>query len=407
MQDMKKLHLLSIILLAGLWMLAACHNEKIDYSINQSGQVDLASIVLDPQTEPVVSVSRVTAEKESFIVGIYTEQDERVQEWTYSEMPDVFTLKVGKYRIKAHAPQTEGAAFDTPYCAGESGLLEITKDNLTKVGEVKCTLQNIKVTLKYSDALKAQLGESFRATVSVGQERLEYTRDETRSGFFHGQAGENTVDVVLSGEIEGAEIEPIHKSYSGLALGTELVLTLNWQGVNGDPGTGGSVSTPDNGIAISGECVTVNESADILPDEDEILDFGDPKIEGEGFDISQPVTDLNQPVVVLLSAPEGIAHVWVQITSDNESFAGVVAEMFGTEPFDLAYPGGLKETLKGLQLPVEEEVINQQLVRFDVSQFIPLLKGEFAGMHRFNLTVEDTTGKQVKATLSVDSRNAQ
>lgn len=134
-------------------------------------------------------------------------------------------------------PADRGAAFDTPYCAGESGLFEITKDNLTKVGEVKCTLQNIKVTLKYSDALKAQLGESFRATVSVGQERLEYTRDETRSGFFHGQAGENTVDVVLSGEIEGAEIEPIHKSYSGLALGTELVLTLNWQGVNGDPGT--------------------------------------------------------------------------------------------------------------------------------------------------------------------------
>ncbi len=105
-------------------------------------------------------------------------------------------------------------------------------------------------------------------------------------------------------------------------------------------------------------------------------------------------------------APEGIAHVKVEIASENETFAGVIQEMFGG-PFDLAYPGALEETLKGLKLPVSEQVINQQLVKFDVTEFMPLLKGEFAGIHRFIIEVVDNNNSSVKATLTVDSTNAK
>ena len=40
--------------------------------------------------------------------------------------------------------------------------------------------------------------------------------------------------------------------------------------------------------------------------------------------MSQPVTDLSQEVVVDLLAPEGAAHVFVEITSDNAEFSGVL-----------------------------------------------------------------------------------
>ena len=142
------------------------------------------------------------------------------------------------------------------------------------------------------------------------------------------------------------------------------------------------------------------------------MDFGKPAIEGDGFDLSQPVivTNSNQEevkVVVNLMAPEGIAHVNVEIASENEKFAGIIQGMFGSRPFDLAYPGALEEDLKGLGLPVSEQVINQQLVKFDVTEFMPLLKGEFAGIHRFIIEVVDNNSSSVKATLTVDSTNAK
>ncbi len=152
--------------------------------------------------------------------------------------------------------------------------------------------------------------------------------------------------------------------------------------------------------------VTNLKTGAVLPEEDEILDFGKPAIEGDGFDLSQPVTNLNQKVVVNLMAPDGSAHVKVEIASENETFAGVIQEMFGG-PFDLADPGALEEKLKELGLPVSEQVINQQLVKFDVTKFMPFLKGDFAGIHRFIIEVVDNNNSSVKATLTVDSTNAK
>ena len=154
----------------------------------------------------------------------------------------------------AHAPVTEGAAFDTPYCEGESKVFEITQDNLTDVGEVACTLHNVKVTINYADNLKPLLGDDAKVTVKIGSESLEYGKDETRSGFFH-CTETNTVDVIFSGTVDGVA-ENVTKSYTGVALGTELIVTYNLiDAVFVDPGTGGSASV--NGLKLDATCTSV------------------------------------------------------------------------------------------------------------------------------------------------------
>lgn len=75
-------------------------------------------------------------------------------------------------------------------------MFEITQDNLTDVGEVACTLHNVKVTINYADNLKSLLGDDVKVTVKIGSESLEYGKDETRSGFFH-CTETNTVDVIF------------------------------------------------------------------------------------------------------------------------------------------------------------------------------------------------------------------
>lgn len=391
------LSLFAVILLA-----TACHSEKVNYEIKQEGQLNLSSLLLTPNTDPLVTESRVAAELNDYIVEVYTEGGELVSSWKYSEMPEVYTLKTGKYKIVAHAPVTEGAAFDTAYCEGESKVFEITQDNLTDVGEVTCTLHNVKVTVKYADNLKPLLGDDVKVTVKIGAESLEYGKNETRSGFFH-CAEMNTVDVIFSGTVDGVA-ENVTKSYTNVALGTELIVTYNLiDAVFVDPGTGGNASV--NGLKLDVTCTPVTIEGAVRPGEDEILDFGLPSIEGEGFDLSQPVTDLTQKVVVDLLAPEGVAHVFVEITSDNADFSGVIAQMFPQNPFDLAEPGEAEENLNNLDLPIKDAVIGQQKVIFDVTQFVGLLGG-FPGVHQFKLTVEDVNGEKAEATLTIDSSNA-
>lgn len=402
---MKRLQLISLTVLSMLIALTACHSEKVSFQMDTFGQLKLSSMQVTADTEPLVTASRVSADIKDYLITVYAADGGKLQEWKYAEMPEIFTLKTGTYKLVAHAPEVTDAAFDTPYCASDEKSFEIRQDEITEIGEVKCTLHNVKVTVKYEDKLMALLGDDVKVTVKVGEEKLEYTKDETKSGFFHGKAGNNVVDVVFQGSVEGEPVS-ITRSYAEIALGTELIVTYKYkESVTGiDPGTGGSFHAP--GISVDEKLIAVNETGAVLPEEDEILDFGKPAIEGDGFDLSQPVTNLNQKVVVNLMAPDGIAHVKVEIASENETFAGVIQEMFGG-PFDLADPGALEEDLKGLGLPVSEQVINQQLVKFDVSQFMPLLTGDFAGIHRFIIEVVDNNSSSVKATLTVDSTNAK
>lgn len=402
---MKRLQLISLTVLSMLIALTACHSEKVSFQMDTFGQLKLSSMQVTADTEPLVTASRVSADIKDYLITVYAADGGKLQEWKYAEMPEIFTLKTGTYKLVAHAPEVTGAAFDTPYCASAEESFEIRQDEITEIGEVKCTLHNVKVTVKYEDKLMALLGDDVKVTVKVGEEKLEYTKDETKSGFFHGKAENNVVDVTFQGSVEGEPVS-ITRSYAEIALGTELIVTYKYkESVTGiDPGTGGSFHAP--GISVDEKLIAVNETGAVLPEEDEILDFGKPAIEGDGFDLSQPVTNLNQKVVVNLMAPDGIAHVKVEIASENETFAGVIQKMFGG-PFDLAYPGTLEETLKGLKLPVSEQVINQQLVKFDVTEFMPLLKGEFAGIHRFIIEVVDNNNSSIKATLTVDSTNAK
>lgn len=403
---MKSLQQIQFILLVVLIALTACHSEKVSFQMDIFGQLKLSSMQVTADTEPLVTASRVSADIKDYLITVYAADGGKLQEWKYAEMPEIFTLKTGTYKLVAHAPEVTDAAFDTPYCASAEKSFGIRQDEITEIGEVKCTLHNVKVTVKYEDKLMALLGDDVKVTVKVGEEKLEYTKDETKSGFFHGKAENNVVDVTFQGSVEGEPVS-ITKSYAEIALGTELIVTYKYkESVTGiDPGTGGSFHAP--GISVDEKLIAVNETGAVLPEEDEILDFGKPAIEGDGFDLSQPVTNLNQKVVVNLMAPEGIAHVKVEIASENEKFAGIIQGMFGSRPFDLADPGALEEDLKGLGLPVSEQVINQQLVKFDVTKFMPLLKGDFAGIHRFIIEVVDNNNSSVKATLTVDSTNAK
>ena len=408
---MKKLFFTLTVLLSSIMIFSSCHSEKMNLSVTGTGQVKLSSMQMTYNTEPLITVSRATEDLNNYVVGIYKSADNSlVQEWKYSEMPEIFTLDAGDYKLVAHSQDVEGAQFDAPYCYGESSVFTIVKDKIVDAGAVSCTLKNVKVTIKYSDDLKPLLSEDTQVTVTLGDESLAYTADETRSGYFHCKATDNVVGVRFEGKVDG-ESEPttITTSYTVLE-GTELIVNYDLVSASYvDPGTGGIV--PAMKLKISDEVLTAELQGSVLPEDDEILDFGKPSIEGVGFDIKQPITVNPGTLQVNLMAPEGMQHVYVEITSDNEGFLSAASTVFGgATSFDLAEPATeeIKNALINLKFPVGEEIINNKgVVLFDISPFVGLLfESTFAGKHSFKIRVVDSYDDTAEEELIIDSTSS-
>lgn len=408
---MKKLFFTLTVLLSSIMIFSSCHSEKMNLSVTGTGQVKLSSMEMTYNTEPMVTVSRAAEDLNNYVVGIYKSADNSlVQEWKYSEMPEIFTLDAGDYKLVAHSQDVEGAQFDAPYCYGESSVFTIVKDKIVDAGTVSCALKNVKVTIKYSDDLKPLLSEDTQVTVTLGDESLAYTADETRSGYFHCKATDNVVGVRFEGKVDGeSEPTPITTSYTVIE-GTELIVNYDLVSASYvDPGTGGIV--PAMKLKISDEVLTAELQGSVLPEDDEILDFGKPSIEGVGFDIKQPITVNPGTLQVNLMAPEGMQHVYVEITSDNEGFLSAASAVFGgATSFDLAEPATeeIKNALINLNFPVGENIINNKgIVLFDISPFVGLLfESTFAGKHSFKIKVVDSYDDTAEEELIIDSTSS-
>lgn len=413
---MRQINYIVYLLAVCLLVLSACDRENLDFgnAPDTYGKVSLASMKLSVNVNSTPSSRIATVDASNYIVGIYrADNGTLISEWKYSEMPEIFLLKVGKYKVIAHAPNTDEAIFDEPYCRGEKSF-EILKDQVTNIESVQCTLSCIMVDIQYEEAFRNLLGDEVNIKVIVGKESLNFSKDEARSGYFHAASTGNVVDVNFVGTIDGEDNVKITRSYSGIELGSQLTITYSLKDADGDPGTGGSSNIA---LKVDTRCDVVTLDGSVLPNKEPgIEDFpsdgggeepGDdgPIVSGVGFDIKKPQRipeDLSGDVIVNLAAPGGMQKVEVMIISDNEEFAGLVVGIFESNSFDLAHPASetQKEMLKTLNFPIENEIINQKNVNFDLTEFMAPLSG-FTGTHQFRIKITDTNGAMASEALTL------
>ena len=105
---MKKIiHPTYLLLTVLIILMSACDRENMDFGkeSNDYGQVNLASMGLSVNVNATPVSRAETVDPSNYIVGIYNAEDETlVSEWKYSELPEIFQLKEGKYKEIAHAP---------------------------------------------------------------------------------------------------------------------------------------------------------------------------------------------------------------------------------------------------------------------------------------------------------------
>lgn len=433
---MKNIFLICLTLMAVLFTFSACHSEKMETGATDvTGQLSLASMKMevDLKVDTVAyPQSRAGVDVSNFLLTIKNSQGEQVEQYTYSEMPEIISLPVGTYTVVASSAEAATNGFDVPFYTGSTEQFTIKENELTEVSALTCRLANVMISVEYDEELRKLMGEDVVTTVKIGDNSLDIPSSETRKAYLIAPASAGSMDITLKGTIDGESVTEV-KRVENVQAGQYNIIKYVLSPVDdGNNSVGGNLNIAiniDSSMTSSDETVGVNPGEE--PGIDDFpTDGGEEPGDGDGdggdesgseqnmptivgtdfngkpFDISKDVLTVTKgqsvPLSVTLLAPNKMAHVYVTIDSETLT-EDVLVGVNLAKNFDLAEPGDLEAGLKGLGFPTGTDVIGKEEIPFDITQFTSLLGIYGAANHNFIIRVVDQQGLEVTETLKIKS----
>lgn len=432
---MKNIFLICLTLMAVLFTFSACHSEKMETGATDvTGQLSLASMKMevDLKVDTVYPQSRAGVDVSNFLLTIKNSQGEQVEQYTYSEMPEIISLPVGTYTVVASSAEAATNGFDVPFYTGSTEQFTIKENELTEVSALTCRLANVMISVEYDEELRKLMGEDVVTTVKIGDNSLDIPSSETRKAYLIAPASAGSMDITLKGTIDGESVTEV-KRVENVQAGQYNIIKYVLSPVDdGNNSVGGNLNIAiniDSSMTSSDETVGVNPGEE--PGIDDFpTDGGEEPGDGDGdggdesgseqnmptivgtdfngktFDISKDVLTVTKGQSVSLSvtllAPNKMAHVYVTIDSETLT-EDVLVGVNLAKNFDLAEPGDLEAGLKGLGFPTGTDVIGKEKIPFDITQFTSLLGIYGAANHNFIIRVVDQQGLEVTETLKIKS----
>lgn len=424
---MKNIFLICFTLMVVLFTFSACHSEKMETGTTDvTGQLSLASMKMevDLKVDTVYPQSRAGVDVSNFLLTIKNSQGEQVEQYTYSEMPEIISLPVGTYTVVASSAEAATNGFDVPFYTGSTEQFTIKENELTEVSALTCRLANVMISVEYDEELRKLMGEDVVTTVKIGDNSLDIPSSETRKAYLIAPASAGSMDITLKGTIDGesvTEVKRVENVQAGQYNIIKYVLSPVDDGNNSVGGNLNIAINVDSSMTSSDETVGVNPGEE--PGIDDFpTDGGEEPGDGDGDGGDESGSDQNMPTIegtsfnkvpfdidndrltisgaaelqVTIGAPNGIANLFVEIISKTLD----VSEVGLPKSFDLAYPGENSDALSGLGFPVGDKVIGQTEVLFDISNFTILLP-TFKGNHDFKIRVVDSKGLEETKTLKL------
>uniref|UniRef100_UPI0040265CDA DUF4493 domain-containing protein n=1 Tax=Phocaeicola coprophilus TaxID=387090 RepID=UPI0040265CDA len=425
---MKNIFLICLTLMVVLFTFSACHSEKMETGATDvTGQLSLASMKMevDLKVDTVYPQSRAGVDVSNFLLTIKNSQGEQVEQYTYSEMPEIISLPVGTYTVVASSAEAATNGFDVPFYTGSTEQFTIKENELTEVSALTCRLANVMISVEYDEELRKLMGEDVVTTVKIGDNSLDIPSSETRKAYLIAPASAGSMDITLKGTIDGesvTEVKRVDNVQAGQYNIIKYVLNSVDDGTNSNGGGNLNIAINiDSSMTSSDETVGVNPGEE--PGIDDFpTDGGEEPGDGDGDGGDESGSEQNMPTIegtsfnkvpfdidndrltisgaaelqVTIGAPNGIANLFVEIISETLD----VSEVGLPKSFDLAYPGENSDALSGLGFPVGDKVIGQTEVLFDISNFTILLP-TFKGNHDFKIRVVDSKGLEETKTLKL------
>lgn len=430
---MKNIFLICLTLMAVLFTFSACHSEKMETGATDvTGQLSLASMKLevDLKVDTVYPQSRAGVDVSNFLLTIKNSQGEQVEQYTYSEMPEIISLPVGTYTVVASSAEAATNGFDVPFYTGSTEQFTIKENELTEVSALTCRLANVMISVEYDEELRKLMGEDVVTTVKIGDNSLDIPSSETRKAYLIAPASAGSMDITLKGTIDGESVTEV-KRVENVQAGQYNIIKYVLSPVDdGNNSVGGNLNIAiniDSSMTSSDETVGVNPGEepgidDFPTDGGEEPGDGDGDSDGDGeggitsdinitgkklgdssFDIDQTQTITGATTLIVgIEAPAGIQNLKVTISSDDEDFRAIGE---GLGEFDLAHSDSMNEDAQAmlpiLGLPIDDAVLNQTNLDFNISKFTSMLAG-FKGTHTFKITVTDNQGKTESKSLVIN-----
>lgn len=358
---MKKIYLIPL-LSAGLLM-AGCSKEKGFDDEMSDGEGQVLKTALDMSTtsdQIMVTRAEQGVDLSNFKIN-FIKKGETVaaKSYTYSEMPDVVTLKVGTYTATAELGQDLNAEWENPYFKGQSEEFDVEAYKITSfISPIECALMNIKATIAFDETLLAAMSPDSYVEVKVGDNPgLNFTSAEATSGkagyFKH--TNENTLVATFHGKVNGSDIVE-SKSYEGIAKGRWYKLTFKLhQNSGGDP-TGGASGE----IVVDASVTTEDVNADVTLEDDAPLDDSDRPNWGGGDDPEPPTPD-NAPEIIAISQGMVFDTPWSVTAASECEFKIISHAEGGMQEFtcEIISQDLTPEELGSMNLPNVLDLVNE------------------------------------------------
>lgn len=426
-------------------LLTGCVNEEPPYKSTDNGSAEAGTtgylsgetlslrVIADSQTDvrpddtedatqtppQANAATRADVATDNYHVTIVNSGDQSPAfDGTYAELKSRLAegpmeLPIGSYDLTVRSHRDEelqAAAWNMPVY-GTSRSFTITKDATTSIGEIVCTLQNIKVTLLCSADLAEQLADDAKVVISLGDAALEFDKahwDGSQAAFFLPTGETNDLEFALTGTFTDGGEAGFTRTISGVKAGQwrkiELVIAYANEGnVKFDIQVDSFVLD---------ETITINGTEGLW----EPLYVEKPLVEApslawtghdfsETFQLTASMFDekglCSEPFEIVATVPGKVARFDIAISSTNEEFM-LSLRSLNIEKFDLCSISGTEATmLQGFGFPVGDQIKGLTSKTLNIGGQLPSMLYNFEGTHTFAFTVTDEEGQQASATLTL------
>lgn len=354
-----------------------------------------------------------------------------------SEMPETIALSVGKYTVRSNTAGKLEKRMTHPYYAGNTEL-SITK-NVTSEANVKCTMQNSRIQIQYSDEFKSAF-KSWTVTMDDGTDSalsFDQTTDANTPIYWTFEEGVSQVRLNIRAVTqEGNTITDSRTFLKSMVSEGYGDVNNSENFVGGDalvldfkPSTTDQLAGNVQGINVS-VLITFAEHKEQVqipvsdkeepetpttPTEPETPTTGEPSITlPADFSFSASNED-SKPASAdaILKTPAGLKSAIVKIETSSAEFtktlqdatfdtAGALltgAELIGNQAMQGTFDTlGLTESDSDTPKKTPEAGVKEYI--FPISAFFNFLQA-FPGTHKFQLTLTDVNNKQVSKTLTI------
>lgn len=409
---------------AAMLSLESCQTEKIDND-SRKGFVSIGVNKLEPGTKATEN------EASSFPVSILDMDGREIHSYaSLADVPEKITLDVGEYLVEAHTPGTLRKQMNAPFYRGKERIRILS--NVTSEANVTCTMQNSKITVRYTD--------EFRATFKTWDITLEDGKDIIH---FSDKDSENSKTVVYWLFEEGTKIVTLNfvgTTFSGskISLRREYTKEMATERYDNDDehfsggdaiefsfkpvdSTTGSITGIDINVYITFAEEVEEIDLDVTDKpmdkpEEGSDDNPDGPADGDGSNAitlrmpaSLTVTGDTDPALgaTYMKAENGLKSIMVVVSSTNdemvETLGGVAGEYEGVDLIngcEVVGNSNLVAFLAGVGKTITVPAEGDKEYTFQVGEFF-LFLGILPGDHTFTMTVTDMAGNKKSGSFTI------